>query len=157
MAASSRYWPKEADAILAAARETAAAKSWPSYLLDSVPALIAVADDRAEVGDRGKGAWLAALAALWIADLTDEPAPGWLQVGGYIGDAANLALRNGEGKSGAFATIWRDVREAFLAGADLVAHAAEKGADALGKVGAGIGLIGLAGLGLVALAMLRKN
>lgn len=158
----SRYYPDEGAAILAAAADTATAKNWPPYLLPAVQPLIDLADTRTgQNGYPDRGAWLAALAALWIADLTEDPAPGWVELGGWIGDAANLALQQNQ-RASAFATIWDRVKNGFLTAATTTANAAanlaENVAEAAADVGTGaawVGLLGLLGLGLAAIFAAR--
>lgn len=143
MITGSRFYPAEAGAITSTARELAAANAWPQYLTDAIPAFFGLTDDRLDRDGEipTKGAWLSALAALWVSDLKEEPAPGWYQVASVIGAAAELALAKeyqAASAPSAFAAAWAKVKKGAENAAQSVADTAEELADRADKIGKGL-------------------
>ena len=145
---ASRYYPDEAAAILEAAQEAAAAKSWPDWLIAGIVRMLKLADDRAGVnGFPLRGAWLATAAAILVADLDEEPAPGWTKFAGFVGDAANRALKENQ-QAGAFPRIWAEVKGVFLSAASAAGAAALSAAETAAGTTAFMGQLLILGAGL---------
>ena len=153
----SRYYPQEAAAVYDAATQAAEANNWPPYLLSAIPALFSLTDDRTDPGDGGgptRGAWLAALAALWVADMDDdEIPPGYQKISSFIGDAANLALGSdyrSKTAPSAFRKIWDEAVRLAGSVARATLEITTKTSQELGKAADKGSKRILMGLGLVA-------